>query len=121
VSIADPGPIVSFTFSPDGNYVVAGGPENTVWWGSVNGSYLSKLYDFDSTAQITNIAFSPNGDLLAAASSDFTIKIWDFNSKSLITTLDEHKDAVRYIAFSPDGKSLASSSDDGTIIVWRIK
>jgi hypothetical protein len=121
VSVPEPGSITSFSFSPDGQYIAAGGPENTVWWGSVNGSYLSKLYDFDSNAQITNITFSPNGDLLAVASSDSTIKIWDFNSKSLITTLEEHKDAVRYITFSPDGKSLTSSSDDGTVIIWRIK
>ncbi len=121
VSVPEPGPIVSFTFSPDGQYIAAGGPENTVWWGSVDTGFLSKLYDFDSTAQITNIAFSPNGDLLAAASSDSTIKIWDFKSRSLIATLEGHKGAVRYITFSSDGKSLASSSDDDTIIIWRIK
>lgn len=121
VSVADPGPVISMAFSPDGKYITAGGPENTVWWSGINGSSLSKIQDFDSTAQITSVVFNPSGDLLAAASTDFTIKIWDFENKSLIATLVSHTDAVRYIKFNPDGKSLASSSDDGTIIIWRIK
>ncbi len=119
VSEAEPGPIVSFDFTPDGRYVLAGGPENSVWKGTESGSTLYKFYDFDSVV-ITNIAISPDGDLLAVASTDSNIQILDMDSGMLLATLAGHKGPVRYVSFSPDGKGLASSSEDGGIILWRI-
>jgi WD40 repeat protein len=70
------------------------------------------------TDKITAIAFSPDGRVLASASDDHTVKLWEVPSGVEIRTLMGHLDTVRAIAFSPNGRWLASASYDKTIKVW---
>jgi WD40 repeat protein len=70
------------------------------------------------TDNITAIAFSPDGRMLASASDDHTVKLWEVPSGIEIRTLIGHLDTVRAIAFSPNGHWLASASYDKTIKVW---
>jgi len=66
-----------------------------------------------------SVAFSPDGQTLASASKDRTIKLWDLRN-GLLRTLSGHSDAVRTVAISPDGQTLASGSWDKTIKVWNL-
>ncbi|MBD1805606.1 hypothetical protein H6F98_09115 [Microcoleus sp. FACHB-SPT15] len=67
---------------------------------------------------ISHISFSPNGQLIASASDDQTVKLWNPNG-SLVTTLRGHQGSVTHVAFSPDSKLIASASWDGTVKLWR--
>src|SRR5687768_1587380 len=67
---------------------------------------------------VTDLAYIPNGSMLASTSHDKTIKIWDPQAGNEIRTLTGHTDGVRAVAFSPDGKVLASCSVDKTIRLW---
>ncbi|BCS19521.1 WD40 repeat domain-containing protein [Aspergillus puulaauensis] len=66
---------------------------------------------------VLSIAFSPDGQDLASASNDTTIKVWDSATGHLKQTLNSHSVSVLSVAFSPDGKRLVSTSD-GTIKIW---
>jgi WD40 repeat protein len=65
-----------------------------------------------------SVAFSHDSKLLASASGDKTVKIWDTSTGSLQQTLEGHSDWVKSIAFSHDSKLLASASGDKTVKIW---
>lgn len=69
---------------------------------------------------ITDIAFSPDGTLLATSSLDGTIRMWDPVDGSHVHTIDGHSAGVRSIDFSPDGNLLASGADDRTAKLWNV-
>ena len=71
------------------------------------------------TDAVYDVAFSPDGKLLASGSYDNTIKIWRVADAELVATLEGHTDQVFRVAFSPDGTSLASCGGDSQTIVWQ--
>lgn len=70
---------------------------------------------------VTWVAFSPDGQLLASASIDSTVRLWDPATGASRGTLEGHSDWVRQVVFSPDGQLLASASHDNTVRLWDIK
>ncbi|KAL8364713.1 hypothetical protein RB595_003816 [Gaeumannomyces hyphopodioides] len=67
---------------------------------------------------VWSVTFSPDGQRLASASADNTVKLWDAATGACLTTLKGHSDSVRSVAFSPDGQRLASASSDKTVKLW---
>ncbi|KAK4248387.1 beta transducin-like protein HET-E2C*4 [Corynascus novoguineensis] len=70
------------------------------------------------SGQVNSVAFSPDGQRLASASWDETIRIWDAVSGSYAQTLEGHNDMIATVIFSPDNQRLASGSEDKTIKIW---
>ena len=70
------------------------------------------------TNRIFSIVFSPDEQLLASASGDRTIKVWNPHTGKCVQTLTGHQSWVWAIAFSPNGKRIASASYDQTVKLW---
>jgi WD40 repeat protein len=69
------------------------------------------------TGQVEDIAYSPNGKLLATASIDHTVRIWDAHTGRALRIL-YHPDPVDAVAFGPTSNRIATLDYAGTIRIW---
>lgn len=67
---------------------------------------------------VYGVAISADNKLVATASLDYTIRVFDSTTAGLIYTLKHHRDSAFCVAFSLDGKRLVSGGRDGTVQLW---
>jgi WD40 repeat protein/ABC-type branched-subunit amino acid transport system substrate-binding protein/DNA-binding SARP family transcriptional activator len=113
----------------NGRGVIAGLKDATASvWDGISGVQLLNL---DSRAvsgmvgnapvpEVWSVATSPDGNRLATAGSDQSVRIWAAASGQLEQTLSGHTGRVVQVAFSSDGSRLVSASLDGTARLWDI-
>jgi len=65
---------------------------------------------------------NPNQNLiLASASFDSTVRLWEVERGQCLHTLTKHTEPVYSVAFSPDGKYIASGSFDKCVHIWNVQ
>ncbi|MCE7985169.1 MAG: hypothetical protein DYG89_28685 [Caldilinea sp. CFX5] len=72
------------------------------------------------TKEVTAVAFSPAGQLLASGGADCAIHLWQMPGGQLQQTLDGHRSWVRTLLFHPNGQLLFSCASDWSIRVWHL-
>jgi ribosome assembly protein 4 len=70
---------------------------------------------------INHVQFSPDTRLIASASFDKSIKLWDGRTGKFLSTLRGHVSRVYQIAWSADSRLLVSGSADSTLKVCNLK
>jgi WD40 repeat protein len=68
---------------------------------------------------VVGVAFSPDGQQVATASLDGSVRLWRVADGTLERTLSEALGPTWLVAYAPDGEQLASLSGDGTLRLWN--
>ena len=111
----------SIAISPDSQLIAAGfdsyGPTGSVILWDLSSGY--QIRDIGGTLrQVRDIAFSPDGKMLASA--ELQIKIWNPLNGEQLLILSSHSEDIRSVVFTPDSKTLISGSSDSTIKIWNL-
>lgn len=70
---------------------------------------------------VNHVTFSPNGQWIASASFDNSVKLWDGRTGKFVATLRGHVASVYRIAWSADSRLLISASKDSTLKLWDLR
>ncbi len=70
---------------------------------------------------VTQIAWSPDGELLAAGGKDKTVHVWRLGEERPFRILRRHDACVSCVAWHPHQRLLASGSNDLSIVIWDVE
>lgn len=87
------------------------------WWDRCRSDELSTLAHHSNI--VSAVAFSSDSQIMATASHDRSIQLWDPATWKSTGTLP-HPDAIRSIDFSPDGRYLAAGCLSGSVFLWDL-
>jgi len=117
-------------WDPSGSLLASCSDDCTAKVWDVNSDREDSMYDFKSHQQeIYTVKWAPTGPgsknpdkkpLLATASFDGSVRLWNVQDGTCIQVFSRHRDSVYSVAFSPSGNYLASGSLAGQLYIWNV-
>jgi eukaryotic-like serine/threonine-protein kinase len=123
-AVAVPVLVLSGSDTPSGRHHVPRAPApHPTLAATPHPTLATTLTDPAGDTGVDSLAFSPDGQLLAAAdSADDTTYLWDVATRRLTASLTDPAgdNGVYSLAFSPDGQTLAEGDDSGATYLWDV-
>ncbi|MBL8799595.1 MAG: WD40 repeat domain-containing protein [Planctomycetia bacterium] len=124
VSQPNQGNVVALTLAPDDNTAVTGDGEGKiiVWDLKEQKKKLDWAAHKPTTREycLNDMAFSPNGKVLATVGMTPTVAFWDPTNGKQLSTLPTNIKVVRCVRYSPNGKLLAVGGDSNELELWDL-
>jgi WD40 repeat protein len=114
--------LTALAISGDGRSVAAGDESNRVIvWDLSSGTITARLGSKSAVDQVTRVVYVPQPTLIAAASTDGTVRLFDpAKTEQPLRTLGESgAPQVKALDISADGANLVTASEDRKVRVWR--
>jgi WD40 repeat protein len=110
----------SLAITQDGLTVVSGGQDATIrLWDVTSGKEMHKFVGHNGP--VYGLVLMPGDNrLVSIADKDLAVKIWDFETKSLKTSLAPNSAHINAVAVSPDQRFIVTGSDDGIARFWDV-
>ena len=108
--------VKAVAFSPDGELLATAGKHVKLW----RISDQTEIATLQHNEYVWTLAFSRDGQLLAAGDGRGTVKVWDVQKRQAIARLEGDTNSVYSVAFSPDSRILASAGYQGQIKLWNV-
>jgi WD40 repeat protein len=120
-------------FSPDGKFILTASDDGTLVLseaagrkhirtlvaGAKFGSWGNGL--FSDPLGVLAACFSTDSSLIASASADGVVRLWETATGKEVRTIRAHKMLAGGVAFAPDGKTLATAGHDGVARLWEVR
>ncbi|HPC84097.1 MAG TPA: protein kinase [Thermoanaerobaculaceae bacterium] len=108
-------------WTPDGSLVLTGGGDGAVrTWSGLDGSARGEIGRHAGPIHDLAVAASGASTLVASASRDHTVRVWDVGRRRLLNTLAGATSVVRGVSFDAGGRLVAAVSYDKTARVWEL-
>lgn len=102
-------------FRPNSQQLFSIHHDNTIQILNLDGQDSKTL---DHQAEVMDLNFSEDGELIASASADNLVHLWRKDGTK-IPVDTQHFDRVDRIVFNPQNETFASVSNDGMVNLWR--
>jgi WD40 repeat protein len=106
-------------FSPDGRYLAVADAGAVRLWELPGGKEVRRFVG--PQALLDALAFSPNGELLAAHTEGGEVWLWEVATGTALSRLPLGDGCtISAMCFTPDGKGLACAEADANVLVWNV-